>query len=95
MKLQVGNKTTINLKNIEWYWSHQGQMSHTYNGKFGKSYDGEMRTWLMLMLDPTIQGTVVAVNWPNSVEENYRVKILEMEINLEPKCLKKVKNVSK
>ena len=92
MKLQIGDTIRIKLSNTKWYLSHESQMSHYIYGKnkFDSTYDAEMRMWLNLLLDPSITGKVVKINWPDSADENYRVEVLGYQLNLEPRNLEKV-----
>jgi hypothetical protein len=93
-KFKVGEKVFLKKSIIKWhlekahdlYFPPSGTLDHEQQ----KQYDAMVISFLVLSLDPNIVGKVTQINWPHSKELNYKVKILDMESNFEPKNLEKV-----
>ena len=94
-KFKVGDSVKLKMESIEWYLSEVGQScyfppSGILDKEQQKAYDNMITSMLTLAMDNTISGVITAHNWPNSKEsENFRVKILNFEVNIEPSYLEK------
>jgi hypothetical protein len=92
--LQVGDKVFLKTSLIKWYLSKDGQSifypsSGVLNAYREQSLDLHNTVMLTLAMKNDIAGEVKRINWPGTSVMNYRVEILGLSLNVEPRHLEK------
>lgn len=92
MKFKVGDKVKLSKKIIKWYLTDDGQdcffsSSGKQDTSQSKTHDECTVIMLSLCMKNDVYGEIVAHNWAFSEMENFRVNILDYQINVLPKNL--------
>lgn len=95
-QLKVGDKVRLKKDLIKWYLSEVGQdcyfpPSGVLNPTEEETHSKMMVTMLTLAMDNSALGEVLRVNHPGTDDQNYRVKILDYETNIQGQYLTKAK----
>lgn len=93
-KFKIGDKVYLKESVIKWYLSDEGQEAFfPSSGKMDKDQelDHYLSTLVMLNLGikNDIPGVVVAEHYVGTESENYKVDLLYITFNIEPKDLRK------
>jgi hypothetical protein len=93
--LNIGDKVFLKTSLIKWYLSKDGQNTfHPYSGILDAYQEETLNqhntVMLTLAMKNDIAGEVKRINWPGTSVMNYRVEILGLSINVEPKYLERV-----